>query len=489
MKASRSLFTLGLALACAAFTLSLAVYAQAQTVTNLANFNNTNGHDPLGTIVQATDGNFYGATFTGGANNSGSIFRMSPGGQLKDIYSFCSQPNCADGLYSTSGPVLGSDGNLYGAASSGGSYAGEPSGSGTIYKMTLEGKITILYTFCTSTPCTDGDGPTGLVQAYDGNFYGTTYGGGKYNGGTIFQISPKGKYKVVYSFCSQVNCPDGERPYYPPIQGIDGNFYGVTLGGGALGPGAAYKFEPSGTYTVLHSFCYGDGCNGSQSNQIVQDAKGNLFGSTLWGGSSATGGKTGYGTVYEITAAGQYIVLDNFDFIHGEPGAGFALANDGNLYGTSAGSYDTGASGGTLFEVSPTGKYTELYTFDVCGLTGYLPSPCLIQGTDGLIYGSTIYGGGPGCDDNGSIYSLSIGLNPLVITVPTGGAPGKSVLILGNGLTGTTSVTFNGVEATFAVTSDTYIKATVPAGATTGVVSVVTPSGTLNSNPQFVVTK
>jgi hypothetical protein len=145
--------------------------------------------------------------------------------------------------------------------------------------------------------------------------------------------------------------------------------------------------------------------------------------------------------------------------------------------------------GGTHFEVSPTGKYTELYTFDVCGLTGYLPSPWLIQGTDGLIYGSTIYGGGPGCDDNGSIYSLSMGLNPLVITVPTRGAPGKSVLILGNNLTGSTSVTFNGVGAKFTVESDTYIKATVPTSATTGVVSVVTPSGTLNNNPQFVVSK
>jgi uncharacterized protein (TIGR03437 family) len=134
--------------------------------------------------------------------------------------------------------------------------------------------------------------------------------------------------------------------------------------------------------------------------------------------------------------------------------------------------------------MTPAGSYTTLYSF---GSQGYDPySGPLVQGTNGEIYGTTLYSE---VGDGGTIFSLDNGLSPLVETAPVAGPVGKSVLILGNGLTGSTSVTFNGVEAAFTVESDTYIKATVPTGATTGTVSVVTPSGTLNSNPQFVVTK
>jgi hypothetical protein len=107
--------------------------------------------------------------------------------------------------------------------------------------------------------------------------------------------------------------------------------------------------------------------------------------------------------------------------------------------------------------------------------------------TDGGLYGATLYNSNDCC--SGAIFKFSNGLSPLVQAVPTAGKVGQSIIILGNGLSGSTSVTFNGVAATFTVESDTYIKATVPAGATTGTVSVVTPSGTLTSNPQFVVTR
>ncbi len=471
-------------------TLIATLPALAQTVKNLVNFHGRNGQDPSGAMVQATDGNFYGATAGGGAHGSGSVFQMTPSGQLSTIYSFCSQPGCTDGIAPYSGPVLGSDGNLYGVAALGGSSNGRfTEGSGIVYRLTVGGEFSLLYTFCSTMPCIDGQFPNGLVLGYDGNFYGTTSSGGRFSSGKIFSISSTGEYKVVYAFCSKANCTDGGIPQFPPIQGSDGNFYGVTLAGGTLGHGVAYKLTPPGTYTVLHNFCDGEGCNGSQPNQLVQDAKGNFFGTTVMGGSSATGNRKGFGTVFEITSTGRYIVLDNFDFIRGAPGAGFALANDGNLYGTSAGSNFGGTNGGTIFEVTPTGRLTELYTFDVCGVTGFSPSLWLVQGSNGAFYGSTIFGGGTGCEGEGSIYSLSTGLSPLVKTVPAGGAVGNSVLILGNHLSGTTSVSFNGVNASFTVESDTYIKATVPPGATSGTVSVVTPSRTLNSNPQFVVTK
>ena len=135
--------------------------------------------------------------------------------------------------------------------------------------------------------------------------------------------------------------------------------------------------------------------------------------------------------------------------------------------------------------MTPSGKFTSLYSFS--SSNGYNPAGTLFQGTNGNVYGATEFGAPPCCF--GTIFRLSNNFSPLVETVPVAGKVGKQIIILGNGLTGTTSVKFNGKAATFTVVSGTEIKATVPSGATTGTVSVVTPTGTLNSNPQFVVTK
>jgi uncharacterized repeat protein (TIGR03803 family) len=157
------------------------------------------------------------------------------------------------------------------------------------------------------------------------------------------------------------------------------------------------------------------------------------------------------------------------------------LANDGNFYGTT-----DGIDGyGTLFQVTPEGAYTTLHNFTY-GSGSTNPYSGLFQAPDGNFYGAVEY---HGLDENGAVYSFDNNLSPLVGTVPVQGSVGASVIILGNGLTGSTSVTFNGKEADFTVVSDTEITAAVPHGASTGTVSVATPSGTLNSNPQFVVTK
>jgi uncharacterized repeat protein (TIGR03803 family) len=484
-----------LALAVLAITFGLTVCAQAQTYTSLKYFNGLDGWDPdSGPMIQATDGNFYGATAVGGANivgyvfGAGNVFQLSPTGDLRSIYSFCSRANCADGQYPLLGPVLASDGKLYGVASVGGNYAGSAYGSGTFYKLTLGGEFTLLYTFCSTSPCTDGQNPNGIILGNDGNFYGATAAGGEFGGGTVFKISSTGKLTGLHSFCSLTNCNDGTNPHYPPIQASNGNFYGTTLEGGSTGSGVVYELTPSGTYTVIHNFCSLSGCtDGSEPTTLVQGADGNIFGTTVGGGSDGYG----WGTVFEITSTNQYIVLDSFDILRAHP-AGLALANDGNFYGTTGGDgTGTGINGGTIYEVTPQGRYTQLYTFSECK-GGYNPAGPLFQGPDGLIYGTTVYGGyvtPDGCGGYGTIFTLANGLSPLVETVPVAGPVGQSVLILGHGLTGSTSVTFNGVEADFTVESDTYIKATVPAGASTGVVSVVTPSGTLNSNPQFVVSR
>jgi len=167
------------------------------------------------------------------------------------------------------------------------------------------------------------------------------------------------------------------------------------------------------------------------------------------------------------------------------------LATDGNFYGLAG---SGGANGyGTIFQITPSGSLTTEHSFD--GTDGIVtenqPGPYLIQDTSGTFYGVTSEGGAdwPGCATcNGTVFSLSMGLGPFVKTLPASGRVGSTVKILGNKLTGATSVTFNGVAATFTVASSTEITTTVPTGATTGVVQVVTSRGiTLTSNLGFTV--
>ena len=458
-----------LVLASLAITFSLAVCAQAQRLTGLAVFDGTDGYGPYGGLVQGTDGNFYGTTNGGGNDTqSGTFFRITPSGKITSLYSFCSLPKCADGDFPSSAPVVGTDGNLYGAMSSGGAGRG-----GTFYKMTLEGKLTTLYSFCPTDPCTDGISPNGIVLGGDGNFYGTTAVGGNASGsGTIFSISQTGEFKLLYTFCSLTpNCLDGDNPYYPPILGTDGNLYGVTYFGGSQEGGVLYELTPSGIYTVLYNFCGGlGGCNDNGTYDVARDAKGNFFGTTAI-------------NEFEITSTNQYVSLRTWDMFTYPtwPYTGVTVANDGNVYGVIGGNYN---NAGSIYEVTAAGTYTTLYAFET-GI-GSPPVGPLIQGTDGSFYGVATYGPG---DYDGEVFKFSNNLSPLAETVPVIGPVGTSVLILGNGLTGSTSVTFNGVAAKFTVESDTYIKATVPKGATTGTVSVVTPSGTLDSYPQFLVSK
>jgi uncharacterized repeat protein (TIGR03803 family) len=477
MKASKSCFILGVALACAALTLSLAVCAQSQTVTFLYQFT---GEQAIATsLIQGTDGNFYGAAGAG-AFDEGQIFRMTPSGELTTVYSFCARTNCPDG--NTPVPLmLASDGNFYGETWGGGAY-----NLGTIFRMTLDGKITTLYSFCSSSGCGNGLYTHGVIQASDGNFYGSTPLGGVGNNGILFRISSTGAFKLLYTFCSLAICTDGSGPGYPPIEASDGNFYGVTAYGGISDGGVFYRLTPEGAYKVLYNFCnYDVSCEtgnrtGSRPQAVVQDTNGNFLGTTLNGGNINNDG-----TIFEITPPNQYQVLHRFDSNNEYPAYGLTLANDGNFYGATE---DNGYTGdGTIFEFTPESVYTPLFTFECCN-EGYDPAyGPLFQGTDGSLYGTTLYSAGACC--YGTIFSLSNNLSPLVETAPLAGKVGQSVLILGNNLTGSSSVTFNGVAAKFTVESDTYIKATVPTGATTGTVSVVTPSGTLKSNPQFLVTK
>ena len=477
MKSMRFFYQLLTALA---ITFSLAVCAQAQTLTNLAAFNGGNGQYPnFGSLIQATNGNYYGTTQQGGKYGSGVVFEVTPAGKLSDLYSFCAQTNCTDGSYPWA-LMLGSDGNFYGATNLGGNN----SNSGTIFKMTLGGKLTTLYSFCPAGGnCTDGQYPVGLVQASNGNFYGTTSnGGGVYNGGTIFEISSAGKFKKLYTFCSRTNCVDGNYPLSGPMQASNGNLYGTTNYGGSQGTGAVYEITTAGVFKVLYNFCSQGSCadGAGPVGGLVHDSTGNLYGTTSLGGNI-----NGYGTVFEITTTNQLIILHSFDNTDGAyPESALLQASDGNFYGTANNGGGTN-NAGTIYEITSGGVFSLLYSLCLpSSCNGYYPSYALAQATDGTLIGTTSNGG---AYNDGNVFRYSTGLGALVETVPVAAKVGKRVIILGNGLTGSTSVTFNGTTATFTVVSNTEITATVPTGATTGTVAVTTPTGTLNSNPAFQV--
>jgi len=263
------------------------------TQTTLHSFGGADGSQPLVGLVQGANGDFYGTTYAGGSGGDGTIFKITPSGTFTTLHSFCAQSGCPDGENPFAALVQGIDDNLYGTTLGGGTK-----GFGTVFKITPGGTLTTLHSFCTQSGCPDGQFPqTGLVQASNGNFYGTTIGGGTYGDGTIFEITPGGKLTTLYNVCSQSGCPDGNYLYASLIQATDGNLYGIMDVGGANGSGTIFKITLSGTLTTVYNFCSQRGCPDGQypSGALVQDTDGNLYGTT------ADGGTNGDGTVFSLS--------------------------------------------------------------------------------------------------------------------------------------------------------------------------------------------
>jgi uncharacterized repeat protein (TIGR03803 family) len=268
------------------------------TFTTLHTFDGATGSQPLAGLVQGTDGNFYGTTYIGGSKGDGEIFKITPSGTLNILHSFCSGAACKDGENPFAGLVQGTDGSLYGTTLAGGSHGG-----GTVFKITPNGTFTTLHSFCSQSGCPDGEFPqTGLVQATNGNFYGTTIVGGTYGSGTIFEITASGKLTTLYNVCSQSGCPDGNYLYAGLIQATDGNLYGVMEIGGANSGGTIFRITLSGTLTTLHSFCSQPACADGQypAAGLVQNTNGSLYGATADGGANACSGLT-CGTVFSFS--------------------------------------------------------------------------------------------------------------------------------------------------------------------------------------------
>ncbi len=284
------------------------------TLTVLLSFKDSNGSVPYAGVFQGADGDFYGATATGGAYEDGTLFKMTSGGSATLLASL----NGNDGELPVAGMLQGIDGNFYGTMLEGGAY-----GYGTIYRMTSAGALTTLVPF----DFVDGANPSSaLIQGNDGNYYGTTEDGGAFTWGTVFMMTPSGDFTNLYSFTGG---SDGGSPIPGLVQATDGNFYGTTYLQGDAGFGTVFEITSSGALTTRYTFTGGND-GGNPWGGLVRAADGNLYGTTQ------NGGLYGFGTVFRIAPTGVLTTVAQFDGYTGSaPSATLIQATDGNLYGTT----------------------------------------------------------------------------------------------------------------------------------------------------------
>jgi len=474
-----STLNLNRVLALSVFALAgfFAVTAGAQTYTKLYTWpedtRNETGIGLAGIMTQGRDGNIYGTIGDDNSNAAGSAFKMTPSGTFTRIYSFCSLAKCADGSGPWGGLSLGKDGNLYGTTTGGGSF-----NSGTAFQLTPSGALTTVWNFDNGT---DGGVPWyPLLQGLDGNFYGVS--NTQYNGdyGAFVKLVPTATPPYKESVLIDFNYTDGNDPNLP-TQGTDGSFYGSTFSGGTKGLGVLFKSTTAGVETVLHNFT-GYSTDGAYPiGALVQGNDGAYYGVTWQGGSS------NLGSIFKVTSNGTYTLIHNFVGRPNDgayPRSGLILGSDGNFYGTTLNGGTV--NDGTIYKVTPSGQVTVLYNF--CSQSncadGFSPVIPLLQHTSGKFYSST-----SGNSLGGSyFYSLDVGLAPFVKIVNWAGKVGTTVELLGQGFTGTTGVSFGGVPATFKNVADTYMTATVPPGALSGTLTVTTFTGSMASNRAFLVT-
>ncbi|MGA3006901.1 MAG: choice-of-anchor tandem repeat GloVer-containing protein [Opitutaceae bacterium] len=387
----------------------------AGVLTTLASFNGTTLGAPHGRLVQYSDGNFYGTTYYGGSTyvpsssqGDGTIFKVTPGGILTTLISFTG----ANGANPQAGLILGNDGNFYGTTTAGGS-----GGDGTVFQLTPTGALTTLVNFSGA----NGNSPQGrLVQGNDGNFYGTTSTGGSASLGTVFRVSPSGAFTSFYSFDADIN---GGTPTGTLIQANDGNFYGTTLVGGSAGLGAVFKLTPAGVVTSVASFDIPYGINPYAG--LVQYSDGNLYGLAFVGGSTyESPDDAGDGTAFNVSPSGLLTPEISFTGINGAfPDTTMTLSTDGNFYGetTGGGSFNRGVFfklvpqvSGPVLTPAP-GTYTSAQKVTITSAT---PGATIRYTTDGSlpteVYG-TIYTGPISIN-----VTTTPSLSPQIVTPPPG---------------------------------------------------------------------
>jgi uncharacterized repeat protein (TIGR03803 family) len=327
------------------------------TLTSLHSFNYSDGSDPQAALAQGSDGNFYGTTENGGEYEEGDVFQIMPNGTLTSLFSFTGGNEGANPIAAL---VQGGDGSFYGTTPSGGA-----NDDGTIFKITTDGQFSTLYTFgsieltnvtistngyTNVTPCEtniyfttnyftnyvalDGTTPNGLVMGFDGNLYGTAEYGGEYDDGCVFRITPNGAFTNLHSFTYG---NDGAEPQAALVQGGDGNFYGSTTYGGINYYGTLFQVTPNGVLTTFYSFAGGtDG--GDLGVALLAGTDGNFYGATQRGGTYYSG------NIFQVTINGGFVNLYSFTDLSdgGHPQTALVQGSDGSLYGTTT----SGAAGG-----------------------------------------------------------------------------------------------------------------------------------------------
>jgi uncharacterized repeat protein (TIGR03803 family) len=303
----------------------------------------SDGKYPMGGLVRDEEGNLFGTTSSGGAYGDGTVFKITSAGQESILFNFGGKVAYGTGPFST---LTLSKGYLYGTTTSGGAY-----GFGTVFKMLKSGKISILYSF--GSQQNDGKGVNGqLWLDGEGNLFGTTFEGGVHNFGTIFKLSPEGQETILYSFTGQ---DEGYNPAAGVVEDASGNLYGTTSDGGSGcdgGCGIVYKLDTSGGFTILHTFVGGEDGSFPLAPLFI-DSKGNLYGTTNSGGGARSGcAEIGCGTVFEIDSTGKETIAHAF-IVQSEgvaPVGGVTMDNKGHLYGTTEAG---GVGTGTVFELIP----------------------------------------------------------------------------------------------------------------------------------------
>ena len=367
--------------------LCAAVSARAQTYTTLYSFQGPSSEDaeyPWGALFRDSDGNLYGTSIQGGADNFGAVFKVTPSGQESVLYSF----SWGSGANPISGIMGGKNGDLYGTTTN---YA---RGNGSWFELTPSGSQMIIHPFW---PNSEGAvSQSGLIIDKLGNLFGTTNGGGNTNCdglkgcGVVFKINPSDEEQVIYSFRG----PEGAYPNDTLAMDTEGNLYGTTYRGGIPndifpnGCGVVFKVAPSGSESILYAFKCGTDGGGWVDSPLIADRRENVY------GVNPSGGVSIQGSIFKVTSQGKFVILHTFPGTSGGgwfPTQGVTADKFGNLYGVTV--YGGTAGCGTIYRLSASGTFSTLYNFP-CGANGLTQSPNgkLILDEEGNFYGTT-YGG------------------------------------------------------------------------------------------------